>query len=290
MLDPVSAESFQFFSLNQPVLSRAFMLLALAALLERDPPTRRAWLPWAVLGILTHEQASLLAPLWVLCLLHRDGVKKTLAQLRSRHGITVLALCLGYLALRFALRHSDPNLPHALSLRAVPQKWARVIGHVRGFAAFHTGFGTTLGNVPLQGFLSPNRSLLHTALMFLWLVVLGAWAVSGPRRQPAPPSPRRSGPSAATRPISSRSTSPPTITSTSRSWASRSSPAPRWASCGPCAKAGPAPLASRSSRWASQRSSPSVDATCRRVRWKPRPTSSSFSDPASAPHQTAPPT
>jgi uncharacterized membrane protein (UPF0127 family) len=182
LLDPVSAESFQFFSLNQPVLSRAFMLLALAALLERDPPTRRAWLPWAVLGILTHEQASLLAPLWVLCLLHRDGVKKTLAQLRSRHGITVLALCLGYLALRFALRHSDPNLPHALSLRAVPQKWARVIGHVRGFAAFHTGFGTTLGNVPLQGFLSPNRSLLHTALMFLWLVVLGAWAVFSPAK------------------------------------------------------------------------------------------------------------
>ena len=180
LLDPVSAESFQFFSVNQPVLSRAFMLLALAGLLARDPPTRRAWLPWAVLGILTHEQATLLAPLWVLCVLHRDGVKKTLTALRSRHGITLLALCFGYVALRFALRHSDPNLPHALSVRAVPQKWLRVIGHLRTFVAFHTGYGTALSNVPLTGFLAPNRGSLHAVLTGAWLVVLGGWAALRP--------------------------------------------------------------------------------------------------------------
>lgn len=182
LLDPVSAESLQFFSLNQPVLSRAFMLLSLAALLERDPPPRRAWLPWAVLGILTHEQATLLAPLWVLCLLHRDGLKKTLAVVRSRHGVTVLTLCFGYLALRFALRHSDPNLPHALSLRAAPQKWVRLIGHLRGFVAFHTGYGSFLGNIPLVGYLSPLRGSLHNAVAVAWLVVLGVWAALRPTR------------------------------------------------------------------------------------------------------------
>jgi uncharacterized membrane protein (UPF0127 family) len=180
LLDPVSAESLQFFSLNQPVLSRAFMLLSLAALLERDPPPRRAWLPWAVLGILTHEQATLLAPLWVLCLLHRDGVTKTLAAVRTRHGATVLALCFGYLALRFALRHSDPNLPHALSLRAVPQKWARVIGHLRGFVAVHTGFGTAPGNFPREGYLDHKLSAVHAVAAGAWLVVVGAWAALRP--------------------------------------------------------------------------------------------------------------
>lgn len=182
LLDPVSAESLQFFSLNQPVLGRAFLLLALAGLLAHDAPRRRAWLPWALLGICSHEQAALLAPLWVLGRLHRDGARRTLAAMNSPHGRGVLGLCLGYVALRLALRDTDPNLPHALGLRALPLKWALFVKHLHGFVAFRTGFALRLGTVPQESLLDPRRTALHLALLGGWIVALGAWVALGPAK------------------------------------------------------------------------------------------------------------
>lgn len=132
LFDAVSVASMAYVSLNQVVLARALMLLALAVLLE-EPTRKGRWLSLVVLAMATHEQAVLLLPLWWVCVVIRDGWGEKDWVLKRVEARWLGGVVLGYVALRWVLRESDPGLPHALGLGAVFEKTKLFLSQARDF-------------------------------------------------------------------------------------------------------------------------------------------------------------
>ncbi|MBI5515751.1 MAG: hypothetical protein HY909_18355 [Deltaproteobacteria bacterium] len=175
LLDPVSADSLGYFSRGHVVVSRAFFFAALAALLGPAPPRARRWLPWALLGLLSHEQAALLAPLWSLSVAFRDGWRSALGALRTRAGLAVWGLCALYVALWFLGRADAAVLRDASGAGSLGDRWAHFAQSVVDFFGFHTGLGFREELLPAVGYFAPRWWTARALVALVGASAVGLW-------------------------------------------------------------------------------------------------------------------
>ena len=174
-----SAEAFDFFSLNQVILSRLLVVSVLVVLLREERPRWWRWLPLTLAALGTHEQSILAAPLFLLCLVYRDGAAALRRLRRQRARLAFLAVCASYALLRGALLDTARQGSHALGFGALRFKLGVFWEHCAGF--LHTHFDTrddwVLGSVLLAAvafwcYRHPRRAP-HT------LALGAAWALLG---------------------------------------------------------------------------------------------------------------
>ena len=174
-----SVEAFDFFSLNQVILSRLLVVAALTALLREERPPWWRWLPLTLAALGTHEQSALAAPLFLLCLVYRDGPAALRGLPRAPARRAFLAVCVGYGLLRVALLDPARQGSHALGFGALGFKAGVFVDHVAAF--LHAHFGTGEAALPtlvtLAAFLFWCYRRTRRALPTLGLGA--AWALVG---------------------------------------------------------------------------------------------------------------
>jgi hypothetical protein len=124
LISRATLEAFGFFTVQQHTVSRLLLVSAILSLLRRGAAERRSWngLVYTGLALATHEQATMVFPLFFLCIAYRDGLTGVRTALRRRDVQAFVAVIGCYLLMHTVFLRAEG--PHALGLRGITSNLA----------------------------------------------------------------------------------------------------------------------------------------------------------------------